>query len=216
MADIERIEELGRARRPRAAPLPPARGAATARCAPRCSAPGAPLALSDLLPLFENMGVEVADERPYAIAPRDREGVWIYDFGLTYAGADELETDASRDAFQDAFVRDLARRDRERRLQPAGAARRADLARGRPCCARSASYLRQAGTTFSDHYVEQALVAHPRDRARCWWTCSRARFDPAGADAGAAPSSSARRRSKQEIDAVENLDQDRILRSFLA
>ena len=32
---------------------------------------GAPLALSDMLPMFENMGVQVADERPYEITPRD-------------------------------------------------------------------------------------------------------------------------------------------------
>ena len=38
-----------------------------------------PVALSDVLPLFENMGVHVADERPYAVRPRDSEGVWIYE-----------------------------------------------------------------------------------------------------------------------------------------
>ena len=43
---------------------------------------GRPLMLSDVLPLFENMGVQVADERPYPIVPSGRDGVWIYDFGL--------------------------------------------------------------------------------------------------------------------------------------
>jgi glutamate dehydrogenase len=47
---------------------------------------GRPVALSDVLPLFENMGVQVADERPYAVRPRDSEGVWIYDFGLVRRG----------------------------------------------------------------------------------------------------------------------------------
>ena len=33
---------------------------------------GPPLALSDMLPVFENIGVKVADERPYQLKPRDR------------------------------------------------------------------------------------------------------------------------------------------------
>jgi len=37
--------------------------------------------------------VEVADERPYPITPRDRDGVWIYDFGLTYSGRGDLEAE---------------------------------------------------------------------------------------------------------------------------
>ena len=66
---------------------------------------GRALTLSDVLPMFENMGVEVADERPYPIVPRGADGVWIYDFGLTYPGAGDLDANGVRDSFQDAFVR---------------------------------------------------------------------------------------------------------------
>ena len=66
---------------------------------------GRPLMLSDVLPLFENMGVEVADERPYPIVPRERDGVWIYDFGLTYCGGGDLGANGVRESFQDTFVR---------------------------------------------------------------------------------------------------------------
>ena len=71
LADIVRIEELAEHDDLGDQPLPPARGAAAECCARSSSAPGAPLTLSDVLPLFENMGVQVADERPYAIAPRE-------------------------------------------------------------------------------------------------------------------------------------------------
>src|SRR5215212_3826516 len=173
---------------------------------------GPPLALSDLLPLFEDMGVEVADERPYAIAPGDREGVWIYDFGLTYPGDDELEADRLRDAFQDAFVetwRGETENDGYNRLVlGAGLTwREATVLRA------IGRYLRQAGTTFSDRYTEQALVNHPRV-ARLLLDLVLARFDPGATDAA-----EAKRLAKaieEEIDAVESLDQDRILRSFLA
>ena len=43
-----------------------------APCAPSCSARARRSTLSDMLPLFENLGVSVADERPYAVRPRRR------------------------------------------------------------------------------------------------------------------------------------------------
>ena len=73
-------------------------------------------------------------------------------------------------------------------------------------------YLRQAGTTFSDRYVEQALVNHP-EVARLLVDLVLARFDPEAADSEAADRLV--ERIEEQIDAVESLDQDRILRSFL-
>jgi glutamate dehydrogenase len=75
-----------------------------------------------------------------------------------------------------------------------------------------ARYLRQAGTTFSDRYVESALVAHP-DVAGMLVELFCARFDPARSDKREAERIAAR--LEQAIDAVESLDQDRILRNFL-
>ena len=172
---------------------------------------GPPLALSALLPLFEDMGVQVADERPYSITPSERETVWIYDFGLTYGGDIELEADRVRDVFQEAFIRSW-RGDTEsdgynRLVLRAGlTSREATVLRA------IGRYLRQAGTTFSDRYTELALVGHP-GVARLLVDLVIARFDPASADAERA----ARlvESIEQEIDAVESLDQDRILRNFL-
>jgi glutamate dehydrogenase len=211
VADIKLIEQLGehddlslRLYRPLEAPRRSLRA--------KVFRAGRPLALSDLLPLFENMGVEVADERPYTIVPSDREGVSIYDFGLTYSGAEELETDRIRDAFQDAFVqtwRGETESDGYNRL-----ILRAGLAWREAMVLRSIGrYLRQAGTTFSDRYTENALVAHPRV-ARLLVDLLLARFDPDATD----PDRAERLTEEIEgqIDAVESLDQDRILRSFLA
>jgi glutamate dehydrogenase len=210
LADIARIEELDqpddlslRLYRPLEAP----HGALRAKV----FRAGPPLALSDLLPLFEDMGVQVADERPYAIHPREQESVWIYDFGLTYQGEEELETDRVRDTFQDAFVRawrgDVESDGYNRLVLRAGLSWRETTvlrAIGR--------YLRQAGTTFSDRYVEQALVSHPQ-LARLLLDLVLARFDPDQADE--AHAAELTEEISSEIDAVESLDQDRILRSFL-
>ena len=172
---------------------------------------GLPLALSDMLPVFENMGVHVADERPYEVHPRDREPVWIYDFGLKYAGEDELEADRVREAFKDCFVRawrgDVEDDGYNRLLLRAGLTwREITVLRA------IARYLRQAGTTFSDLYVEQAVVSHPQI-ARLLVELFKSRFEPAraeGMEVGELEGA-----IEEAIDGVESLDQDRILRNFL-
>src|SRR4051812_38133615 len=121
---------------------------------------GRPLMLSDVLPLFENMGVQVADERPYPITPRGRDGVWIYDFGLTYSGEGDLNTGGIRESFQDTFVRVWrgdVENDAYNRLVLGAALTWREITVVRAI----AKYLRQARITFSDSYVEQAVVAHP-------------------------------------------------------
>ncbi len=142
---------------------------------------GGALALSDMLPMFENLGVEVQDERPYELTLRDGVLVWIYDFGLSTTRDEHLEADETREAFQDAFIRvwhgDLEN-DGYNRLVLLAQLTWREVAVLRAV----ARYLRQAGTTFSDSYVQQALVAHP-DVARLLVELFRARFDPDKADA---------------------------------
>jgi glutamate dehydrogenase len=60
---------------------------------------GGPILLSDILPLLENMGVKVTDERPFEVTPTDGPPIWIYDFGLDYGDDVEYETDRVRTIF---------------------------------------------------------------------------------------------------------------------
>ena len=208
VADINRIENLpeeGLLSISLYRPLEAAQGTLRAKL----FRAGSPLALSDMLPIFENMGVEVADERPYEVKPRPGPPVWIYDFGLTYDG--ELTADEVLKSFQDAFVRSWhgdVESDGYNRLVLAARLSWREIAVLRAI----ARYLRQAGTMFSDRYVEDALVAHP-DVAGMLVELFFARFDPARADEREAKRLS--ERAEQLIDAVESLDRDRILRNFL-
>jgi glutamate dehydrogenase len=172
---------------------------------------GAPLTLSDMLPLFENMGVQVADERPYELRRHEGPPVWIYDFGLVLEGGTELDADHVRERFHDAFTRawkgEVENDGYNRLVLSAGLdGREITVLRA------IAKYLRQAGTTFSDHYVEQAVCAHPAI-ARELVELFRARFDPAQTSRDAHGRIAD---IEHAIDAVESLDQDQILRSFLA
>ncbi|HEY7453689.1 MAG TPA: NAD-glutamate dehydrogenase domain-containing protein, partial [Thermoleophilaceae bacterium] len=172
---------------------------------------GRTLMLSDVLPLFENMGVQVADERPYPIKLRGGDGVWVYDFGLTYSGSGDLDASGVRESFQDTFVRvwrGEVENDAYNRLVLGAALTWREITVLRAI----GKYLRQARITFSDQYVEQALVAHP-EIARLLVALFRARFDPRRSDREDADEVA--ERIGQAIDAVESLDQDLILRMFL-
>ncbi|HYN91413.1 MAG TPA: NAD-glutamate dehydrogenase, partial [Thermoleophilaceae bacterium] len=172
---------------------------------------GRALTLSDVLPLFENMGVEVADERPYPIVPRGGDRVWIYDFGLTYPGEGDLDAEGVREGFQEAFVhawRGEVENDGYNRLVLGAALTWREITVLRAI----GKYLRQARITFSDRYVEQALVAN-HEIARLLIALFQARFDPRRSDREDAADVAAR--IEQAIDSVESLEQDQILRMFL-
>src|SRR5918999_1022558 len=173
----------------------------------------APVSLSDVLPMFENMGLKVVDERPYEVRPRDGAPAWIYDFGLSYVADEELDGDEARAGFQDAFAR-IWRGDVENDGFN-GLVLRAGLPWHDVTILRAiARYLRQAGTPFSNRYMEQALMGHP-DVARGLIELFHLRLDPAR-DGDRARADAAGARLEEAIDAVESLDEDRILRNFLS
>ena len=81
-----------------------------------------------------------------------------------------------------------------------------------------AKYLRQAGTTYSQGYIEQALIDHPAI-ASALVELFETRFDPERARPGARPGRPRRASTtsiRAELAEVASLDQDRILRSLLA
>ena len=173
---------------------------------------GQPILLSDVLPLLEDLGVKVYDERPYEI---DRVGpvdAWIYDFGLTSEeGAIDLE--AVGEAFKDAFAqawRGEIEVDGFNRL-----VLRAELTSSEVSVLRAlAKYLRQTGSTFSQTYMEDTLGDYA-SIARKLVELFRIRFDPVREKDRAEEVESLAARIEEEIDAVPSLDQDRILRGYL-
>ena len=214
MADIRHMEEL---RGGDGLGLNLYRPLEAARSAVRCKLfrCGAPVSLSDVLPMFESMGVEVTDERPYEVRPRDGAPIWIYDFGLAYSADEELDADADavRERFHDAFAR-VWRGEVENDGFNALVLRAGLTWREVTVVRAVARYLRQAGTTFSDRYMERTLLGHP-DVARGLVELFEARFDPDRARDEAAAEGVASR-IEQAIEDVASLDEDRILRSFLA
>ncbi len=173
---------------------------------------GQPILLSDVLPLLEDMGVKVYDERPYEI---DRAGpidAWIYDFGLTSEDG-TIDLDGVGEAFKEAIGqawRGEIEVDGFNRL-----VLRAGLASREVAVLRAfARYLRQTGSTFSQAYMEETLAEHA-GIVRKLVELFRLRFDPARDEERDAEAESLAALIEEEIDAVASLDEDRILRSFL-
>ena len=137
---------------------------------------GEQTSLSGILPLLEDMGVEVVDERPHKIEPAGSQSVWIYDFGLLQEADGELQTGEVREIFQDAFARawrGTVENDGFNRLVLRARLTWRQVTVLRAYC----KYLRQAGTTFSQNYMEDALFANPHI-ARLLVELFEARFDP--------------------------------------
>ncbi len=179
------------------------------------------LTLTSILPLFTDLGVEVVDERPYEIARSDGTHVFVYDFGLRLASVDARSSPAqrrqlwSRQGFQDAFA---AVWDGQAESDGFNAlVLRAGLTWRQVVILRTvAKYLRQTGSTFSQNYLEDALLSNVAIAGRLV-SLFETRFDPdrfaeQGRDGAQTQLVDAVRSALQD---VASLDQDRIIRAFL-
>ncbi|MEU4480924.1 NAD-glutamate dehydrogenase [Micromonospora sp. NPDC023966] len=174
---------------------------------------GEPMMLSAVLPVLHSLGVKVVDEHPYEVERVDGR-IWLYDFGLQLPEAHQ-ELAEVRPHVENAFAaawRGEAEVDGFNEL-----VLRAGLTWRQVVVLRAyAKYLRQAGTVFSQEYMEQTFIAYPRI-ASLLVELFETRFRP-----GASTLDERRQRSGElvtaigsALDDVASLDQDRILRSYL-
>ncbi|MBC9956684.1 NAD-glutamate dehydrogenase [Yimella sp. cx-51] len=172
--------------------------------------------LTDIMPIFTDLGVQVTDERPYSMNRADGELIHIYDFGLRAPsaqiwGSDE-EVTSVRERFQDAFAAVWEKRgesDGLNALVLAGGLTSRQVTRLRAL----SRYLRQVGLPFSQEYVEQALVANVELTGELV-ALFEARFDPELAGDRAAEQAQINERIDEGLAQVASLDHDRILRTF--
>ena len=135
-----------------------------------------PVALSDVLPMLENLGLRVVAEEPFQIDSVDGTAVWIHKFQLSGIALLASVSPAIRARFEAALVEVWTGRvenDGLNRLVLAAglSARQVAVLR------LYAKFLRQAGTTFSQSYMEDALSGHPEIARRLVQLFER-RFDP--------------------------------------
>jgi glutamate dehydrogenase len=174
---------------------------------------GAQIALSDVLPTLEHMGLRVVSEMPYRIDLAEaRQPAWLHDFTMLLPDRFETDLGAVRDLFHEAYGRVWAgalEDDGFNQLVLAAGLDWREVGVLRAYC----KYLRQAGIAFSQRYMEETLAKYPAI-SRLIVRLFRALFDPDRAGAAAA-----RVAIQEEIatalEGVANLDEDRILRRFV-
>ncbi len=170
--------------------------------------------LSQSLPMLERMGVKVMEERPSEILRQDGSVVWLHDFGLSFSAAETLPLHDIRPLFHDTFNRvwrgEVENDDFNRLVLLSG------LSWGEVNVLRAyAKHMRQATFTFSQAYMEQTLAGYPQ-LTRQLYALFGARFDPALEVGREVRCQEIVASIEEGLSTVANLDEDRILRQFLA
>lgn len=142
--------------------------------------PGEPIQLSNALPILEALGLHIVSERPYEMKFEGRSSIWVQDFEMVSALGKDLDVEAVRDNFQEAFEntwRGKTASDGFNGLVLACHLNWREVKGIRAYC----KYLLQTGITYSQSYMEETLSRHPF-MARLLVELFDAMFNPARDD----------------------------------
>ncbi len=176
-----------------------------------------PLPLSERVPVLEDMGFRVVDERTFHISPRGENGreVWYHDMLLTRSDGGTIDLDTGKAKLETSFLmvmRGQAESDGYNALTLHGGLAWRDVALIRAL----SRYLRQVRVPFSQDYMWATLVKHAAIAVDIV-ALFHARFDPRpdAENDRAGPQAAIAARIDDELQKVESLDEDRILRRFV-
>src|SRR5215467_10435128 len=199
---------------------------------------GTPITLTDVLPRLQHLGLDVVDEHPYEFAGSLAKPFWIYDFGLRRTGAGAAGPEPVTGQFQvidgtqkpqappgwppsepvKALFEDALRALWRGKIEDDGfnaLVLDAQLTWRQIMVLRAyAKYLRQAGSAFSQRYIERVLAVNV-PVTRLLVRLFESRFDPARARGAAERGEAIAEEIRGLLDEVAVLDHDRILRSYL-
>jgi glutamate dehydrogenase len=175
-----------------------------------------PLALSDVLPILENLGLRVLGEFPYRLLHQSGRDFWIHDFAFTYAEGIHLDIQQLNDTLQDAFVHIVqgdAENDAFNRLVLSAGLPWRDVALLRAY----ARYMKQIRLGFDLGYIATTLLNHA-DIARELVRLFKTRFYLARKLASDDLTDKQLKLEQAILGALDNvavLNEDRILRRYL-
>lgn len=176
-----------------------------------------PLPLSDVLPILENLGLRVVAERAYPVRSVNKTRYWIQEFSLIYSLATDIELEEVKEEFEDAFSRiwqGEAESDSFNRLLLGSRLswREIALLRAYAC------YMGQINFPYSRAYIAETMADHlPISSSIVELFLTR--FSPVfeGDDEWRLQREEAvEARILNDLDSVENLGQDRIVRQYVA
>ncbi|KZN33273.1 NAD-glutamate dehydrogenase [Pseudoalteromonas luteoviolacea] len=172
-----------------------------------------PIHLSDVMPMLENFGLRVIGETPYAIKTSDGQINWIMDFSMLLDSKGLADFDKVSARFRAALINVWNNRlenDGFNRLvlKAGSTGREASILRA------YAKYMRQIGVTFSQSYIENTFEHYPRIANQLVELFEK-KFCP---QKKAAQKTLDKLVEKiyHELESVANLDDDRIIRLYVA
>ena len=172
------------------------------------------LALSDVLPILEKMGVRVHSARPYAVNPRSGNSAWVLDFSMQPRNSQNLDEQWQREQFREVFVRTW-RGEMESDGFNALVVNSA-LAWQQVVLLRAlAKYLLQLQVPFSQSYMQQVLNSNPAIVQELV-SLFEIRFMPDYLGDRSKAAATCIERINGLLEEVANLDEDRILQHFLS
>ncbi|WP_043316521.1 NAD-glutamate dehydrogenase [Microbulbifer sp. HZ11] len=177
---------------------------------------GGGLTLSDVIPVLEHLGLRVMGEFPYTIRPRDKQDVWMHEFHLEFGLPTRIDAQASRSLFQDAFAAiwdGVAESDSFNRLVLAARLNWREVTMLRAY----ARYLKQTKFSASQSYIAATLANHV-EITRNLVALFRAMFDPRINSADRQDQARVERlinKIHDGLDAVDNLNEDQVIRRYL-
>ncbi|MCG8521644.1 MAG: NAD-glutamate dehydrogenase [Pseudomonadales bacterium] len=178
--------------------------------------PDEPLPLSDVMPIFDNLGFRVIGEHPFEVIDRTGKTVWIHDFTLQSHTGNVVDIHRIRPIFEELFRRvwhGEAENDAFNRLLLSSYMSWREIALLRTY----ARYMRQIRFSNSQTFISNTLVNHV-NLTRILLEYFEIRFNP---ERFKSKGKSEAAQQKLEIefnaglDEVENLSEDRVLRLYL-
>ncbi len=174
--------------------------------------PGKPMNLSDVMPILENLGARAISELPFEVLPENTEyAVWIHDFLLETPGiSDVVSIRDVKDNFETGFAKIWCgemENDGLNRLILSANMNWREITILRTYV----RYLKQIRYPFSRLYVEKALTENAKI-CRLIVDLFKGFHDPKNGNDAESIAAGCAIGIDHELEAVDSLDQDRILR----
>jgi glutamate dehydrogenase len=173
----------------------------------------APLLLSAVLPILEDLGTDVTSEHPYEMTLKNGKSFWIQDFQLRCELAADLDLDAAAERFQDGFRQAISGESESDNFNELILAAGLDV-RQTSLVRCYAKYILQLGIPYSQNSMEEVLVAHSS------LACALVRqfelqFDPSLSKKKRAEMlQTCTAKISRGVARAKSLDEDRILNAF--
>ena len=170
------------------------------------------IALSDVLPILENMGLRIIREQPYYLKLDNGSTIWINDFAMKVSLKSDLGLEEIKEIFKQAFYRvwvGHAENDKFNQLVLKAGLNWQQIALLRAYT----KYLKQTGFTFSLEYIADTFL-HNTNHALMFIKLFYQYFSP-HSKVSKSDSEKLEAEYIESLEQVSILDEDRILRRFI-